>query len=764
MSNSYFNFVEAPDYSTALRDGFNTFNASADRAEQLERLNDETREKNAGVPLKVLESIIEFSPKAAAMAEGLREKRFKKNVRDGFTKEGLEKAQEGWNALMNLGKKGNKLKNAALENKDSASYELFEGDFGKPRTLDNYINKTNRGAAESLTIFAVRELPAGPQKASDLDRITTDWATKYIDELEAQGVPSKLIAWKVQPVVDQIKANWIKTQQEALSKKNVQAEQVRITEEVVDAFNSGDPNKINEVRDYNASFYGGNKATGTRALLEIGLVAVQKKMMPVETLESYAYSESKVKGDKLRSIIEKLGGGPESTVWANTFLTNLDAAKKTILDDVDKENNIYDRSYENKFLKFRGSNPDTPPTQEEIATYIYRNPETKYDFTRTGRLPEDVKRALSEEAQDDAAWLPTVQKKARLKTLTQADVNKLNSSDLRNQYQNSVVSSEIGASGTYIAIGKSAATRIASQVTGEKEGDTTRSIKWGNINDQVELLYPSVYASKLSDAKPVIKDGVVIKTAEMVAHGAAQDDLLERAQNGEFDTWGEYTQNTQAKITAVEHIKSGGETKEEREDWLNNNIIAGTERALKEAQSFPEGSTQTATLYKQIGNDLGIPGHILQAIQLEAAANLEGKGLPVKSAITLAYEKMSDKEKKLLNKVTPARLARMKFEAFMNTPEGGEEGVITYDEMLALHPDVIAFNKQTEKLNQQATAEKDAQLKPKKGDWKRLPKGVNIKFDGTNWKQVGMTFGRGNEYQGDLEGFYIDKDLIRRFF
>ena len=38
----------------------------------------------------------------------------------------------------------------------------------------------------------------------------------------------------------------------------------------------------------------------------------------------------------------------------------------------------------------------------------------------------------------------------------------------------------------------------------------------------------------------------------------------------------------------------------------------------------------------------------------------------------------------------------MKFEAFMNTPEGDEEGTITYDEMLALHPDVVAFNKQTE--------------------------------------------------------------------
>ena len=82
---------------------------------------------------------------------------------------------------------------------------------------------------------------------------------------------------------------------------------------------------------------------------------------------------------------------------------------------------------------------------------------------------------------------------------------------------------------------------------------------------------------------------------------------------------------------------------------------------------------------------------------------------------------MSDNKKNLLEKITPARLARMKFEAFINTPEGDEEGTITYDEMLALHPDVVALNQeteelnqQTEELNQQATAVQDTQLKPKK--------------------------------------------------
>ena len=52
-------------------------------------------------------------------------------------------------------------------------------------------------------------------------------------------------------------------------------------------------------------------------------------------------------------------------------------------------------------------------------------------------------------------------------------------------------------------------------------------------------------------------------SAEAKAHGAAQDDLLQRAQNGDFDTWGKFTSNTQAKLSAIEHIKSGGETEKE---------------------------------------------------------------------------------------------------------------------------------------------------------------------------------------------------------
>ena len=52
MSNSFFNFNESPDWASAIAATYESFNASQDRAEELEKENDKRRIENAGVPLK----------------------------------------------------------------------------------------------------------------------------------------------------------------------------------------------------------------------------------------------------------------------------------------------------------------------------------------------------------------------------------------------------------------------------------------------------------------------------------------------------------------------------------------------------------------------------------------------------------------------------------------------------------------------------------------------------------------------------------------
>ena len=69
MTNSFFNFIEAPDFASAIAETYRSVNASYDRREQLERENDATRLKNAAMPLKMIQALADFAPKAKKLED-----------------------------------------------------------------------------------------------------------------------------------------------------------------------------------------------------------------------------------------------------------------------------------------------------------------------------------------------------------------------------------------------------------------------------------------------------------------------------------------------------------------------------------------------------------------------------------------------------------------------------------------------------------------------------------------------------------------------
>jgi len=766
MTNSFFNFTEAPDFGAILSQSYQPINEAFDRNEQLERENDRTREINAAMPMKMIKSLADFSITAKKAADKMAMDRWTENESAERPEEGTEEHklwQERNEFLSEFEYENDKQKSEALKEKDPLKFDAHDSlAISTKKKKDIYYQDRLLGLPGKIQDAINNHLAGGgdPIKINSLiNRVIANEKKGLI----SIGYSNKYLEFFGRKTFDRIKSGHLVTANEqaiAIRDRDVKLQQTKTLGIAVKQIDPVAALHTEAVK--NSARFNGNIADGYRDTIN-GLVGLVKlRQVPYDVVETFLNSIVSPKGDVDKTLIDKLGGKEAANAQIQEWSDALSEARKAAYDAIATRDATDKTDYVTS-IKDNLYKDGNIPTKEELIDYIYINPETKYDWS-LGSLPAEVNKFLSAETQEDSILIPTLEKKAKLKTLTMEDVMKINNSSIRAQYASQVkqTGGGVSASGTYLKIGKQASNRIASSVTEETDGTKDRSIKWGNIQAQVDLMYPSVYAGYLETAQPQIKDGVVIKTAEQVAHGAAQADLLTRAQAGEFDTWGEFTSNTQAQLTAVEHIKTGGESTQEINEFLGTNIIVGTERALKQAQSFPEGSTQTALMYKQLGDKLGIPGHILQAKQLEAAAKLKQADLPIKSAITLAYEKMSDKEKKLLNKVTPARLARMKFEAFMNTPEGGEEGAITYDEMLALHPSVQKLSKETEELNQQATAVKDAQLKPKKGDWKPLPKGTYVQFDGKEWRQVGFTFG-GQAYQGDVDE-YIDKDLVKRQF
>ena len=78
MTNSFFNFTEAADFASVIQQTYDGINASYDRREQLERENDRTREINAAMPMKMIESLADFSISVKKAADKMKEDRLEK--------------------------------------------------------------------------------------------------------------------------------------------------------------------------------------------------------------------------------------------------------------------------------------------------------------------------------------------------------------------------------------------------------------------------------------------------------------------------------------------------------------------------------------------------------------------------------------------------------------------------------------------------------------------------------------------------------------
>ena len=266
---------------------------------------------------------------------------------------------------------------------------------------------------------------------------------------------------------------------------------------------------------------------------------------------------------------------------------------------------------------------------------------------------------------------------------------------------------------------------------------------------------------RIAKAEPATETSLG-RSREMVAQGLTIEEFTLRTKNGEFDTWGEGSTRELELLSARDHINSA----EDRDKFLETEIIVGSEEALAEARKYPEGSLKVADFYDQIGKEIGVLGKVVQDKQIFAANTLEGKELPALSDITVAYNELTDEQKNLVGKyATHAKVARAKFLAFMQTAEGEEEGTITWNEMMTVHPDVAEFL-QTEVYGEALTTPELGKLEARKGDWKELPGAFRVGYavyDGKEWKYSQSKGKSKEEYFGNVteykqDGYFYDFD------
>ena len=772
MTNSFFFFEESPDYASVLSDSYKSVNTSYDRREELEQENDKTRLKNAEMPLKMLEALADFAPTLKKFAdERAWDKYNEDSARENPFKEGTTEREE-WDRIQKFLDEGEKLNSEMLGDaykaEDIPKINALKADGVSQRSLKNLqFNADKVTWTGDLANYANQNNKSLKFKdVSEADQFVNAWWFQKQKNLIAAGFNKRYIEFFGKEEFKNIKKNFLSGVSEKILKDNLAEDNVKDRQYIANAYLGNNFNEdIYKWANLNKGRFNNNIAEALRHKINMMVELNRANKLPYSVTENFVYSITKAKGDIPKAVIEKLGGSLEADIQINKWLEGIEASKTKALEAINTRDSNYKSTYYNQMREdlYKDGNV---PTKEELVDYIYSNKKTRFDFS-TGGLPEKVKSLLSKEAQNDAELIPMYEKKAKLGILTVAEVMKLENSTLRQQYLPQAISvNNMGMSKQMTTMSKEAIKTMADEIEVDSIGKNEKSSKWLSIKQQAELLYPSLYAENLKTAAPNLEKGLSV---EAVAHAATMKQLYEKANLGHFDNWGEFTTNTLKMQSAVEYLALD-------KDHINTQIIPGFEADVKAAMNLPAGSKTVLPAFKQLGEKIGVPGWQIQLQQKKVGEKLGGVE-HVKSEVELAFEKLSEEQKKLLTKYpTPAKLARAKFLAFMED-SGEGEGVISWNELSIVHEDVGKFIYKAEGKEYPVTPTL-GQLEPRKGDWKELPGATRIGYavwDGNEWVYSSKR-GRNNQkwiggiedYKG-IDGYYYpfegtESDLTTTFF
>ena len=327
-------------------------------------------------------------------------------------------------------------------------------------------------------------------------------------------------------------------------------------------------------------------------------------------------------------LIDKLGGGADSEVWAQGVIENLEKLRKESFDKIQEEKNTYALGFVQEVDKIEADTGRM--TKLEYANYV----KTNWDIGRGGgNLPDAVKNRLSKEDADDIQQRAYLDNKlANNLPITKEEVLKLNDSFIEAQYLPKVSEkgNELAPTQDLVAFAKSQISGFATKHAKQEGVQPGReSTQWNNITQNAEREYPLLYAKYIGDAD-----------SAWDAHGEALKEIERKTFAGVYDN---LVVNTDLnKIRGLNLIKAEEHIKTVDPNIINTGIIFGTEEVVAEAANYPTGKTHL--FYSQLADKIpGVNGAQLQYKQVEIYNKLKGAEAPVKSDLLLEYEKLDPK-------------------------------------------------------------------------------------------------------------------------
>ena len=672
MTNSFFNFTEAPDFAAAIGATYESVNTSYDRREELEQENDEVRLKNAETLEKLPEEIIKTLPTVKKAVDAINKKRREALLAkgyDGIDQELIDKDKESLNTLFNIGKAENFIKNEALKNGDNVTYETIDlsGPHGTRRRL-LMIEEIKQRFATEFNPWVTKNYPAGFNTVQESRLAFDRYKQGILNNADELGFNLRFVKSQLNDTFNTVESTFYETTNTAITSKNVLKEQSRMISEVTTALNSENPlQAFIEASEYNIGYFEGNIAKAERAFINIGIMGMKKGVVNIDKFESVLFGEVTAKGDKTRILIDKLGGGEENRLWAEGVLNEIENAKKGVFDNKELSRTNYAKGFVEKIQEIENESK-TRMTKVELARHVTEN----WDITQGGsNLPEFVKNRFAKETGDDILIKAELDYKLdKGIPITEREVLKLSDPFVEAQYLTKVKDGNpLAPSSDFKALAKSQIKGYAT-VHAKQQGVAPgkESPQWNNILENAEREYPLLYAKYAKTADSPVD-----------AHILALQDIEERTNKGVYDNLvANKNANEERNINlmkAEEHIKVIA-----KGDLNATGLLYGTEEIIKEAAELPTGTTHF--FYDQLANSIpGVTGADIQYKQLEIYNKANKLEKPIKSEVLLAYEKLDPSVQFYLSHhPSPAKVARAKIEAFK------DDAQIDYDEIEFLLP------------------------------------------------------------------------------
>ena len=671
-------FNEAPDYASILERDYEKQNRGFERREQAERANDQRRIQNAGVPLEVITSLIQFSGTAKKMADGIKaqqeERQLDYYIENMSTwteaqkelaydkyENGLDVLSDDYKARWKIAHKINE------EGKFTEALELVENSEYKKGRFGFIQSKAKKAAADLPNNFN--------EFAGDLTGLDADGVRVKINEFKQEywkdfkKYPESL-QLQLKQRFNQFEANKLSE----VNKKDNDAILQRYENErlqeweanlLVDDAQTFEKNAFKMFERIKAEKNFDTLSEAIEYAQEDILKLVESNVIPesvARKFEAVSFLHRGKKGQPREKIIEAHAKTFSKTDWDNR-LTEA-SANSTAIRDQNKlnyqkqvEQNIQDIEDEQGFSM----------TTTQLAEYLKQN----YDPSQGGPIPDALTNRLTKEKADDKELVRQLNHKwDKGIPFSKEEVQKLNDRDLEAEWLNKVTETNPNVPPAKLTEqAHSLIDKYISKHTNESDGTKDKSVKWQNNQIRARSAYKEIYAIRIQTA-----------SSPEQAHLDTLKELEFNINEGLYDelTATDPDRNEKREVALIGASKAIALN----EDIVNTGIIYGTEDIIKEAQDLPEGKVHF--FYQQLGNKIGVNGHKLQYRQLEIAAELKGEGKPVKSKILQEYEKLDATTQELLSRhPSQAKVTRAIVEEY------GKDGVIDYNDVGLLIDDVL---------------------------------------------------------------------------